>query len=250
METDPLSIGIARGLTVALVAGSMLMSCGRAEPSGKASLVIELEGAPSESSYVSHDAPPGGLVALGDVDEDGFTDIAVGITYEKRRSSSVSRGSLTAYSGEDGKVLWCARGKSTEQAEAEGETPYWLGEIAPAGDLDGDGILDIYVLEEWSKSTFLVFSGRDGRLLTRQATPRRGRIRPLRVEDISGDGKPDLIFRRGNALELVVLSGDDFCAADEKAGPWTDARDKPVWMTPRFADVDRDGVHDYLVRRW
>ena len=233
----------------AVLIAALLLWSGCGEGSAAGTLSIALDGAPSESSYVSHDAPPGGLVSLGDINEDGYTDVAVGVTFDKGASSS-GRGSLVAYSGKDGAVLWRVRGKSSKEAEAEGASAFWLGEIAPIGDLSGDGIVDIYVLEEWNKSTFMVFSGKSGEMLVSQSTPRRGRVRPLRAEDVSGDGLPDLVFRGRNALEVTVLSGRDFSTVEDGAGPWVQPQGSPVWMTPRFADEDGDGVDDYLVRRW
>lgn len=214
--------------------------------------IIELEGPPAQASYVSYNAPPGGLVALGDIDADGFTDLAVGVTYGKTTGhpSSPYRGSLTAFSGKDGHILWQVRGKTTRQAKAEDDKPYFLGEIAPIGDVNGDTVVDIYVLEEWTKRTFLIFSGKTGKRLLRQATPRRGRIRPLRVHDITADGRPDLIFRTGHGLELTILSGTDFSTTQTWSKLWPGTHGSPVWMTPQFADFNADGTDDYLVRRW
>jgi hypothetical protein len=210
--------------------------------------MVGLDGPPAEASYVSYDAPPGGLVALGDADADGLSDFAVAVTYETRGSSSVQRGSLTAHSGRDGSVLWQVRGSSARDA-ADGRACH-LGEAAPAGDVDGDGVTDVYVLEEWSKASFLVYSGKDGALIGRPATPRKARIRPLRAHDVNGDGVPDLIFRGDRALGLTACLGPDFTETVDLPGPWTDPDQHPVWLMARFPDADADGTEEYLVRRY
>ncbi len=75
------------------------------------------------------------LANLGDVDQDGIPDLAVGTSPEI--TNSAAQGAVAIYSGASGSVLLQIRGD---------RAGVWFGAaIAPADDVDGDGCLDVLI---------------------------------------------------------------------------------------------------------
>jgi hypothetical protein len=75
------------------------------------------------------------LANLGDVDQDGIPDLAVGTSPEI--TNSAAQGAVTIHSGASGAVLLQIRGD---------RAGVWFGAaIAPADDIDGDGCQDVLI---------------------------------------------------------------------------------------------------------
>ena len=246
---------IARLLTVLLI--PTLTGCGNGgSDSGEPQLIIELEGV----SYlwkvrkVVLDSANGGLHALGDINGDGYSDILVAAS-RQGRGASVDRGWIEAWSSRDGTLLWQQSGKGVKEAKADGnEDPYQFEDVTLVGDLNGDGIRDIYCREAWSSRTAILLSGRDGSRIGRYPIERTDYLRrPVRWQDVDGDGSVDLVFRRYDKLRplaLQALSGVDFSLIPDFDHIRPDARDpSAAWLLPQFRDVNADGISDCVVRR-
>ncbi len=104
------------------------------------------------------------LAFAGDVNQDGFTDLVVGIPGATGRKGELL-GAARVYSGKDGKQL----------LEWKGEVPggRFGSSVDGAGDCDGDGSSDV-VVGAWSAGIVHVYSGRNGKVLHAFAGPKEG----------------------------------------------------------------------------
>ena len=147
-------------------------------------------------------------------------------------------------------MLWQVQGKYGEKAE---EQNYRLGAIALVGDLNNDGIRDVYCQEANSMRSALLFSGRDGRILGWYPTDRHSLYaQPVRCQDYNGDGVADLVFpdRKERPPGVEVLSGKDLSPLLRRDDIWPEATGMfSGWVLPEFHDVNGDGVADCLLRR-
>jgi FG-GAP repeat len=137
--------------------------------------------------------------SLGDLDGDGADEFAIGLPYYDndpwRRS-----GAVRAYRGRTAEVLWTVQGANNYD--------YFGFALAPAGDLDGDGVQDLVVSEPnlFPGGAVHLLSGADGRRLAAwietEYTDDYG-LTIVAGEDITGDGIPEILV---GALEDDVFS--------------------------------------------
>jgi len=71
------------------------------------------------------------------------------------------------------------------------------------------------------------------------------RYRPLRAEDANGDGTSDLFFKSERGF--YVVSGKDFSPVSEHNAVLPEDRPRYRWLMSRYADVNGDGVDEYLL---
>lgn len=193
------------------------------------------------------------LAVVGDVNGDGFPDLAVGAPFDIAGFSSVPTdgftGSVTLVSGLDGAVLVSVAG--VQESELFG----WS--VAAAGDVDGDGGPDVLVgAPNWNafRGRVVVLSGSGEVLLTvtgNSAGDRFGwAVAPL--GDLNGDGHAD--FAAGAWNDSVNLEGQGVATAISGANGQTLALWKGLEPFDHFGsalanvgDVDLDGVPDLAV---
>lgn len=101
------------------------------------------------------------VTGVGDINDDGFDDVVVGARYASDNGNA--SGSVYAYSGKDGRLLWQRNGPQ------EGDE---LGTAAGrVDDLDYDGIPDVVIgargAGDNDEGRAVVLSGRNGRLIHR-----------------------------------------------------------------------------------
>ncbi len=226
--------------------------------SGNLLLIVELENVSYlhlDNSSEPIDSSTGSLYALGDINKDGYTDFVI----SARRpwgSGGGDRGWVAAYSGKEGTVLWQMVGKNDADARADGEeSGYHLKEIFLVGDLNNDGIPDIYCRDAYYKRTVFLLSGQDGSRIGRfpvEVTPGMLVRHPLCSHDVNGDGADDFLFSifSDPGPTIQILSGTDLKPMEKHSDFWPETIAYCAqWVLPRFGDVNNDGTDDHLLRR-
>jgi hypothetical protein len=209
---------------------------------------------------------PGGklglsLAGVGDVNGDGIPDVAAGAP--KAGPSASSRpGCVLLFSGKDGTVLLSIAGT--------GEVAGFGASVAAAGDLDGDGIADVWVgapgwlpagKKAWVEGDRLpsgrvvAISGKKGTpILTIEGKGALGQFGASLAggSDLNGDGVPDLAVgapsassgpRPGDGV-VWLHSGKD--GSEVRRIPGGTAGHDFGCSVAIVGDTDKDGVPDLL----
>jgi hypothetical protein len=177
-------------------------------------------------------APPG-FLTTGDWDGDGIADLAMTIG-----AAGIA-------------VLW---GDGVGFIPGPNLPAFEGATGCASGDLDGDGRVELVVIEEGSHGGIQIFQkGPHGRIViykwtTRDATPTRtvyaGGARPgsPSIADVTGDGRPDLVIALVGAGGIGVLPGLPGGAFDARQDYGTGASP----FISAVADVNGDGRLDVL----
>jgi hypothetical protein len=145
------------------------------------------------------------VCTVGDLDGDEIPDFAVGASAAGAGTSSV--GEVRFCSGRDGSTLRAVRGPLTPRTFGLGER------LAPAGDVDGDGVEDVLV-STWDDGPVYVLSSRSGACLRTLLHQRPGHYLDgfgdsiALAGDVDGDGIPDYAV---GCSEFMADSEDDYC---------------------------------------
>ncbi len=214
-----------------------------------ASRVITLDGAKgllTVSAATMTASRATGLRPLGDIDGDGFPDLAVALN-RKGSPRPAEHTWLEAYSGSSGKLLWSLQGKHNRDPKIN----YRWGPFAVIADITRDGIPDIYCQEGYSKRSAFLISGRTGDILGRHAVERRAEFGlPIRCMDFDADGTLDLLFSRpAKSLAITVLSGKNLSKIKTFTVSWPENGREICWVLPTYHDDNSDGIADCLVQR-
>lgn len=130
----------------------------------------------------------------------------------------------------------------------EPKRTYGLGaEVAramAAGDLDGDGDIDIFTAS-WGPSTRLLLNRGDGTFESRSGPAAAGDAEHAALGDLNGDGALDAVLTLGwdETVQVIFGAGD---SAAESVMLDVGKRAERV----RLADLDQDGSLDIVVMRW
>jgi hypothetical protein len=176
-------------------------------------------------------APPLGLTVL-DVNGDAALDLAV------------------ARSGEHG-LAWFVNdgaGRFASGAQASG-----VSILAPLPwDVDGDGDQDVVALGDDASpsgelSELMVFVNEAGALSLARRIPLEQRVNQLKLADVTGDGKPEVLVSHRGLARVFVLTQQDFASVTplQEVAPITDQGQTSMWFTA--GDLGGDGVADLVV---
>lgn len=218
------------GILAALLGGGLLASCESDSGQGRARLTFFERSV----SFLPDDSGLGGrTLEIGDVTGDGQAEIVVGHS--------------------QGVAVWSRLGSSLFRPQLNVPLP-----PAPAGavelrlvDLDGDADLDFALitgrseLALWIQRASGSFSDETVRRLLGTSSP--GALRALKVEDLDGDGAPDLFWSGARGTELLLNRSDGLFR--EPAGlvlPFELANQVDT-SDAVFADLDGDGLLDLAV---
>jgi len=180
------------------------------------------------------------MANVGDADGDGVADLLVGGNY------GGARGIARLYSGRSGAVLHTWEDRSA--------TSGYAFEVGGAGDVDGDGLADVFVSavpdDRGLRSQLFCYSGRTGRQLAALPGTRAGdRFGTVAVPYTTRLGAP--LFAIGapeggdpmaGAIELRTLAGETVTSI---VGPVV--RGAFGWQVVTLGDLDGDSLPELVV---
>lgn len=168
------------------------------------------------------------IAAIGDVDGDGFEDLAVGAPRWGGEYPGPT-GCVFVLSGSTAEELGCWR--PSADARSRGEGHGFGATLVPAGDLDGDGRTDVLIGAQGPIGTF-AWSARTGTRLFGLDVATVD-VQPL--GDLDGDGCADLLVTR--EAGWTVVAGKDGTTLAEVGDP-------PAERALLLEDGNGDGLRD------
>lgn len=196
----------------------------------------------------------GAVTGIGDVNDDGRSDLAVGSP--GRSATAFNQGAVSVYSGDGGAFLFEELGEHSDDA--------FGSRIAAVGDVDLDGIPDLLASAFESDFPVLgsgrarILSGADGSellLLEGEALGLQFGISVDAAGDVNVDGVPDVLVgvwgddtNGPSAGAARIYSGEDGALLREVFG--LDGDDHMGNSVATVGDVDGDSVPDFLVGAW
>ena len=168
------------------------------------------------------------MAPVPDLDGDHRWDVVIGTAGGSR--------SVFAISGADGDTIWCY---DSHEYGSGG----WIDEVAPTGDIDGDGVIDILAAAEddgydTGPRRAYCFSGATGaKLWDRFLTESVFCVRA--IDDLDGDGK-DEVAAGTTAGYVHILNGATGAPVGEYNAGST------VWSVAAIEDITGDGKKDIV----
>ncbi len=188
------------------------------------------------------------VAKLDDFDGDGISEFAIGVPGEDAPGYHSNPGAVYVYSGDTFAPRYILYATNSGQRFGH--------DVAPAGDLDGDGVGDILVGTEGTNGlSALAFSGIDGSLLyqiTDGTTSEHFGTTVSALDDVNHDGYDDFLVAApgdgpgGGAIGTVSLYSGKTGTLIYRVAGRTDFDWFGIAMSA-IEDQDGDGVKDFLV---
>ncbi|MFQ5503809.1 MAG: FG-GAP-like repeat-containing protein [Planctomycetota bacterium] len=179
---------------------------------------------------------------LGDVNRDGFPDLAVGAP--TTNANGFLSGSVFVYSGKDASILHTFHGDATRH--------YFGRAVSGGGDFDRDGHADLIVGSD--KNYVRIYSGKTGKMLReiRGVLGTGFGIRLAGAGDVNRDGWPDLVIGAPLTKSVARDSGSAYVYSGKDGrllyAFHGRAEGEQFGRTVAGAgDVNRDGYADVIV---
>src|SRR6185369_11176143 len=191
------------------------------------------------------------IAAMPDVSGDGVPDILVGSGYDD--CNATDAGAAYVYSGEDGTTMMVECGSADGFGVA----------VGCMGDLDADGVADLFVGALGYTSSLgvgagrvCIYLGQSGAFLYQVEGEEQGNalgFSAARIGDIDGDGRDDFLAGAigysyttpSNIGRVYVYSGATGNRIRYHEGE--EEYDHFGWNCAGLGDVDADGVPDYAI---
>ncbi len=185
------------------------------------------------------------LINLGDLNGDGVDDFAM-ITPSRIQSERTDFQRVTAFSGSSADQLW--------QFDGESNSQFRIRSVYAVGDHNGDGFQDLILPDDGLSGRVKLLSGKTGSLIRSATLPPPGLRSISRIEDFTGDGRPELIElqSRGPSREakpqLAAYESIDFSMVgiSEPLALGQQAGDEVFLVAGRIPDQNTDGRDEML----
>ena len=198
------------------------------------------------------------MAPLGDLDEDGVADLAVGAPGSLScwlYCTGDDRGAVhVLFMNSDGTVKSSTKiGSDTNGGPILSAGAHFGGALASLGDLDGDGVTDLAVGA--SSSTYILFMKPDGRVKSTQQISGFGGNSVASPGDLNGDAIPDLAIATpglsaSGFVHAILLNADGTVksstsiSSGTNGGPALTFSDYFGGSVAAVGDLDGDGVTD------
>jgi FG-GAP repeat protein len=230
-----LAIGAPRDSTAASEAGAVRIHSGK-----DGSVLAALYGVNADDYFGAV------IVRMPDLDGDGVDDMAVSSIYAD--NAGTDTGSVYLYSGRTGAFQRRIDGPATDKVFG-----YPIGSL---GDVDGDGIGDLFVGNFGGNDLLHVHSGADGHEITTLQGPKSGEyfgVDASAIDDLDGDGVRELLVGakwhtdpKGNPIGAAYVVSP-VTGTILRTHEGTFFAEYLGYGTAALEDLDGDGVNDYAV---
>lgn len=189
-----------------------------------------------------------GLTVVGDVNDDGVEDIAIGAPQTRNLNDNFHRGQITLHSGADGGLIDIVNPINNDTRD--------LGAVIVAlGDVNNDGVNDFGTT---ARGLFYVYSGADRSILRSKSG---GISHAAAIGDIDGDSVSEIALGAPGAAkssggqaqgQIYIVSGATGAnlRVHDNPSPNPSVSQGLGMSVLGLGDVDGDDVPDYLAGAW
>ncbi|BAC72187.1 integrin-like protein [Streptomyces avermitilis] len=186
----------------------------------------------------------GRSTAVGDLNGDGYSDLAVGAPYEKVGDDTNGGAVVIVWGSASG-----LSGATTVKDPAVSQHDYWGASLAVA-DFTGDGKADLAVgasgTTQWIIKGGFTKAGATGAKLTYTLPFAAARLVNLTAGKVNGDGKADLVVGAGKKLGSERYLDRNFLYYGTTSAPARQL-ELPYGKSTAIGDLDQDGYGDIVI---